>query len=179
MAALPLQLAQVCLLRRGPQDLPYSPKLAAGAVLALAALQVLVGSQGDSPASLVAVRAGLTLAMLGLVTPRLLAWRGLGNRTAQTMLAQAGCGLLFVTAMAPLALLLQSAPDIENPPGHVVAAGLLALVLFVGKLRVDAHVWRHALDIGRLQAMALAIALVVVEMLVLATFNPGRAAAAT
>ena len=57
-------------------------------------------------------------------------------------------------------------------------AGLAALVLFVWKLRVEASIWRQALDIRRGQALALAIALVLLELMLLVWLAPPVPAAA-
>ena len=182
MAALLRQLLEVCLLRRGPQDLPYSTALTAGALAALLAFQLISGLVTAAPAGVVATRLAVTVLLLAGVTRWLLASRGFGNRTAQTLLAQAGTGLLFSLAMLPAALALMpyvdaTAPAAQPPPQALVPA-FAALVLFVWKLRVDASIWRQALELRPPLALMLAIALVIAELFLLLLFAPAVPAAA-
>jgi hypothetical protein len=100
----------------------------------------------------------------------------------QTVLAQAGTGVLFSIAMLPAALALlpyvdARAPGVQPPPQAMVPA-FAALVLFVWKLRVDAAIWRHALDLTKPRALLLAVALVVAELFLLLLFAPPVPAAA-
>ena len=102
MAALLRQLVELCLLRRGPQDLPYSPAGTWGVLGGLVMLQAALGAgQGLAPAAL-ALRAGITLLFTAVVARGLLSARGLGHRAEQTVLALAGSNLLFVLASLPV-----------------------------------------------------------------------------
>ena len=176
MGALLRQLFGVCLLRTGPQDLPYSvvaTRVAIGSLLAFqAAVGVATGAQGPA----ILARLGVTLLVLAGVTPWLLRARGFANRTAQTLLAQAGAGLLFSLAMLPAALALL--PHMIEREGGGAASpeamlpALAMLVLFVWKLRVDASIWGHALDLQRPRALLLAVVLVAAELFLLVLFAP-------
>ena len=180
MGALLRQLLGVCLLRSGPQDLPYSPALMRATLAALLALQAAIGLATGSAGSTILVRLGVTLLLLAGVTPWLLGLRGLHNRTAQTLLAQAGAGLLFSMAMLPAAFALL--PYLATGDGTATGAGaappqamlpaLAMLVLFLWKLRVDASIWSHALDVRRQQGLLLAVVLVVTEIFLLVLFAP-------
>ena len=176
MGALLRQLLGVCLLRSGPQDLPYSPALMRATLAALLALQAAIGLATGSAGSTIVVRLGVTLLLLAGVTPWLLGLRGLHNRTAQTLLAQAGAGLLFSLAMLPAALALL--PHMIEREGGGAASpeamlpALAMLVLFVWKLRVDASIWGHALDLQRPRALLLAVVLVAAELFLLVLFAP-------
>lgn len=176
MGALPRQLLGVCLLRIGPQDLPYSVAATRLAIVALLVFQALIGVATGSEASAILPRLGVTLLLLAGVTPWLLRARGFGNRTAQTLLAQAGTGLLFSLAMLPAALALLPYLDTGGGTGAASPQAMLPalgmLVLFVWKLRVDASIWAHALDVRRPQALLLAVALVVTELFLLILFAP-------
>lgn len=172
MPALLRPLAELCLLRRGPQDLPYSPPAVAAFAAALLALQLAIGQATGAPPGQLVARAGVSLFMLFGVTTALLGARDLRNRAAQTLLALAGSGLLFTIAMAPVAFSLEPYVGQAEPPRMALLPGVAALVLFVWKLRVEAFVWRHALDLRRGAAMALAIALVVVELALLLWLAP-------
>ena len=176
MGALLRQLFGVCLLRTGPQDLPYSvvaTRVAIGSLLAFqAAVGVATGAQGPA----ILARLGVTLLVLAGVTPWLLRARGFANRTAQTLLAQAGAGLLFSLAMLPAAVALLPYVTPDGTPGatppQAMLPALAMLVLFVWKLRVDASIWAHALDVRRQQGLLLAVVLVVAELVLLLLFAP-------
>jgi hypothetical protein len=62
-------------------------------------------------------------------------------------------------------------PQVQPPPQALVPA-LAALVLFVWKLRVDAAIWRQALELRPPLALALAIGLVFAEMFLLLLLAP-------
>jgi hypothetical protein len=182
VAALARQLIELCVLRIGPQDLPYSPAATRGAFGALLVLQAVVGFATGAQAGAVAARLAVTLLLIAGVTPWLLRGRGFGNRAMQTVLAQAGTGVLFSIAMLPAALALlpyvdARTPGVQPPPQAMVPA-LAALVLFVWKLRVDAAIWRHALDLAKPRALLLAVVLVVAELFLLLLFAPSVPAAA-
>jgi hypothetical protein len=180
VAALMRQLIQLCLLRIGPQDLPYSPTALAGLATALISVQALFGVSQGLPALGVAMRAFVTAFLLFTVTARLLRWRGFGNRTLQTQLALAGTGLLFALAMLPTAMALMPHAGNPEPPASVMPFALVAIVLFFWKLRVDAAIWLQALELRPGQAYALAVALLLAEaLLVLLLVPPVPAAAAS
>ena len=162
MGALLRQLFGVCLLRTGPQDLPYSvvaTRVAIGSLLAFqAAVGVATGAQGPA----ILARLGVTLLVLAGVTPWLLRARGFANRTSLAMLPAAVALLPYVTP--------DGTPG-ATPPQAMLPA-LAMLVLFVWKLRVDASIWTHALDVRRQQGLLLAVVLVVAELVLLLLFAP-------
>lgn len=175
MAALLRRLFALCLFRQGPQDLPYSPWLSRGLVAALLLLQFLVARHGGFGVADALARVALSLFLVVGVTRGLLAARDRVARSEQTIAAFAGTGLLFGLAMLPVAWNLQ--PPVQDVPPGPAQFGLAVagLTLFVWKLRVDAHIWRQALDL-RLGALALAIALMLLELLLVTLLNPGRVA---
>ncbi|MBP6596730.1 MAG: hypothetical protein KA196_04380 [Arenimonas sp.] len=178
MVALLRQLFEVCLLRRGPQDLPHAPPVVAALVVALLAVQLAFASHQGLPAPALSARVMVTLVILLGVTGGLLAWRKLENRGSQTLLALAGTGLIFTLAMMPMALALQPHLGDTEPPPQVMVYALAALGLFVWKLRVEAAIWRQALDIPASPAYALTLALVLAEAVLLFLFSPAPLAAA-
>ena len=181
MGALVGQLLEVCTLRRGPQDLPYSPPAAITAIVALLALQAGAAQYDDVPAGAIAGRLAVTLLLLVGVTTLLLRARGVDNRTAQTLLAQAGAGVLFSLAVLPLALAIRPyvGEDAPTPAMTPALAALGAIVLFVWKLRVDAAIWASALDLPRPRALLLAVVLVMAELVLLRLLAPVTLAAAS
>lgn len=181
MAALLRQLFELCLLRRGPQDLPYSPQAVLGFALALVLVQMTVARLVvDPPLTTLAGRALITLGLV-LATPAwLLRLRGMANRTAQTQLAMAGAGLLFTLAMVPVGLvMLPATQSPDNVSGPALAASFAAIVLFFWKLRVDAAIWRQSLEIPVGAAYVLAVSLVLAEFFLILGVSPVPAAPAS
>ncbi|MFY2762723.1 hypothetical protein [Arenimonas sp. MALMAid1274] len=165
-------LLELCLLRRAPQDLPYSPAAVVLVVVALLAVQLgFAHHVGESQAALSA-RLMVTLVILLGITPALLEWRGLGNRIAQALLALAGSSLVFSLVNLPLVLKLQPHLGDKDPPASLAGYVLVGVFLFVWKLRVDAMVWRHSLDIPRVPAYALTVVLVILEPVLLFLIGP-------
>jgi len=172
VAALPRQLIELFLLRRGPQDLPWSPPTVAGFALALLALQAGFASHQGLDATGMLARAFVTLVILFGATRALLRWRQLENRAAQTLLALAATALFFSLAMFPLAVALQPYYGDENPPPRLMVLALSAIVLFFWKLRVEASIWRQALDIAVAPAYALTVALMLAEAVLIHLLVP-------
>ena len=172
MAALLRQLIELCLLKRGPQDLPYSPPALSAVGAGLVAVQLAFGATQGLQAAGLAGRAFVTLFMLFAVVPALLRWRGFGNRALQTQLALAGSSLLFALAMLPTAVALLPHAQDPDPPPQVLGFALAAIVLFFWKLRVDAAIWRQALEIRPGQAYALALGLVIADTLLVLLLVP-------
>jgi hypothetical protein len=176
VVALLRSLIELCLLRRGPQDLPYSPPAVAVFAAILVAMQVgFASNEGMGTLALLA-RAVVTLVLLFGVTSALLRLRGLDNRRAQTLLALAGSGVIFSLAMMPVAHALRPYLDDKSPPPQMLALALAAVILFVWKLRVDASIWRQAMGIPVLSSYGLALSLMFGEAILLGLLVPVPAA---
>jgi hypothetical protein len=173
VAALPRQLLELFLLRRGPQDLPWSPPAVAACAVALLVLQAWFASQQGLELTGLLARGFVTLLILFGVTRALLRWRQLENRAAQTLLALAATGLFFSLGMFPLAMALQPYFGVEDPPARVMVLALAAMVLFFWKLRVEASIWRQALDIAVAPAYALTVSLMLAEAVLIHLLVPG------
>jgi hypothetical protein len=159
------QVADLCLLRGGPQELPWSPALTRNLVLLLAAVELLqaalLGLADPLPRVLVGL--GVLLGAPWLV----LVLRGRLNRFMQTLAALAATGLVFTVAFMPLALLVRDLPggDPTSPPsGGQLLVGWAALLLLGWKLMINAHIYRHALDWPRVSATLLVLALFLIEL---------------
>ena len=172
MAALLRQLVELCLLRRGPQDLPYSPSATWGLLGGLLMLQAALGAGQGLEAGALAIRAGLTLLFTAGLARALLAARGLAHRAEQTVLALAGSNLLFVLASLPVLFSIAGQVAEGDLSGPALPIALLAIVLFLWKLRVEAAIWRHALDVPALPALALAVSLVLGEAMLVVLLVP-------
>lgn len=163
----------ICCLRRGPQDVPYSPALLALLCVASIGLQqlvaLLVGAESEPLFSAVAA-ALFTLAALFF----LLTVRNLRSRFVQTACAWFGCAMLFFLLTLPLLLMTGPTPPTSGAAPMQIFAGLLALPLLIWKLMVDAHVLRHSLNVPFLAGMAIAVLWLIIG---LAIANAGGGAA--
>lgn len=155
----------ILMLRRGPQDLPYSAQLLGIVAAICIAVQLPVAWMRDIGAGTVLVSAALWLAFsLGLLR-LLLTLREKGSRFVQAATAFLGCNAAFNAIGIPIALLVGTPPQTpEQMTGAQVVAGLISLPLLVWKVAVDAHVFRHSLDISFGGGVAVAL------MWILATF---------
>jgi hypothetical protein len=159
-------LWDLCRFRRGPQDLPYSPALARGLVLAdagagLLYLQIVGAGKGGvaqlAVAMLIAVLAPLIL----------LRSRGLGERYVQTLSALVGTGALLTLVYLPVGVLAADmpAPDINaEPTRQQLAVAWLTLTLVAWKLTINGHIWRHSMNWPLAAGIALALGIFVVEI---------------
>jgi hypothetical protein len=164
MANLLQLLRDICLLRRGPQDVPYSPRLlvavcAASLLLQLAIASVL-GIDGD------ALGAGLIgLAFNFGILYGLLAVRGVRARFVQTALALTACAILFAILSVPIVLMAGGKPPTPETMTPLQALlGLLALPVVVWKLMVDAHILRHSLNLPFFAGLLIALIWVIAEL---------------
>jgi hypothetical protein len=164
MQALARLLLDICLLRRGPQELPYSLPLVRGLVVALAALKLGSALLLEIPEPF--LRTLLSLALLLSLPWLLLAIRGHRPRYLQTLAAFAGTGLLFSLLFLPVAWIAAGVPAVDPgapPLPAQVALGWLTLALLGWKLAINGHILRHAMDWPRLPALLLALALFLIE----------------
>lgn len=178
MAAPLREVLEVCLLRRGPQDLPFSPPAVMAFTVALLALQLSFAAFHDMPPAALAARALVTALMLFGATIGLLRLRGMANRAVQTLLAITGAEVLFALVTMPLLLLVQPHLGSENPPGSALVLMLLAVFVFFWKLRVNAAIWRQALEVPVSAAYLLTLVLLLCEALLLFAFVPAPVPAA-
>lgn len=179
MTRLLALFVELCLLRRGPQDLPYSPRLTRGLLwLAVGADLLALQLFGDDPNAL--ARSVFSLALLLGLPWLLLHWRGQPARYAQTLAAFLGSGLLFTVAMLPLLLAVEALPPPvpDATPGSHVALRVALFVLLGWKLAINGHVWRHALDWPRAAGLPFAIALFIAEVALVRRFFPAPEIAA-
>ena len=152
-------LWRICLLRAGPQDLPYSLGLTRGLVLLGVGTDLIFVSLVES-AEHDTARIALSLLLLLLLPWLLLVSRGLQARYAQTLAAFAGTGVIFAVALLPVAMYAADLPrpDLDIPPTREqLFVGWLSLGLFGWKLAINGHIWKHALDWPRAAGLLLAL----------------------
>jgi hypothetical protein len=170
----------ICLLRRAPQDLPYSPRLTQGLLLLAVGVDLLAMRLfEEDPHAL--PRGLLSIALLLGLPWLMLSWRGRSARYAQTLAAFLGTGLLFTLAIVPLLLATQALPEPVAGASPRATDVLMrgALFALVGwKLAINGHVWRHALDWPPLFGLPFAFALFVGELLLAQAFFPVAPASA-
>ncbi|MDN5924409.1 MAG: hypothetical protein L0H70_05360 [Xanthomonadales bacterium] len=136
----------LCLLRIGPQDMPYAPSLLALLIIANVAVSLLVGVAMGSVgtallASLVSIGVGLGV-LYGL-----LSMRHIHARFVQAATAIMAAALLFSVLSLPMQLALSPMPSVPEAFTQMQMASLLvAAVLGLWSLAVAAHIYRHALN---------------------------------
>jgi hypothetical protein len=143
---------RICILRAGPQDLPFAPALAQVTV-PLVILAAFLQYRLTLPDLQAFVHALAWAGALALFTFVLLQSRGLVNRVRQTLdalfLTSAGMALLILapfSAIAPHIARIAENPDLARsepmPPLPALAVIFVSLWNFV----VCSHIYRHALD---------------------------------
>lgn len=153
---------EICLLRRGPQDVPLSPILLKLTLLAygLSSLLILLLVTAAGSAILqaltdVALLAGLTYAALYSAK--------LGARYTQTLTALAGAGTVLGLLALPLFFWIGQAAQQQTDAS---VPGLLFLCLIVWDLAVMSHVLRHALSVNRWMGLLYALAYFFISIMV-------------
>jgi hypothetical protein len=165
-AALLRIVIDLCLLRRGPQDLPYSPALTQGLLLLGLGVDLLVLRWLDEDSDLL-LQIGCSLALLLALPWLLLSLRQRRERYVQTLAAFAATGIVFSLLYLPLAL---KSAELPRPVAGETLSGEQALVawgtlLVIGwKLAINGSIWRHALDWPRAAGVLLAVGLFLFEL---------------
>lgn len=158
-----MNLANMLLLRGGPQNLPASWPLMIGLVAAYLVQNLITGQQLTDEHA--AAKSLVAISLQVVVLLGLLYWRRHPERFAQTLSALAGVGIVFNAIT--WALLSQSDPAANQP--------LLAMTwfsVFIWSMFVDANIYRHSLSITLSMGMlitvlTLAASYVLIEMLFL------------
>lgn len=170
---LPARVLGLCLLRGGPQDLPWSPRLLIVLLLASTALDVLLGNTLAGDGNALARSLLSSLVILGLCWVAL-ALRDLRNRYVQTATAIVATSMAF-TLVQGLVLLVGGMPPATTPA--TTAQMLMAWLLFgvfLWQVAAIAHIVRHAADMSSGFALTLVVAWIVawwaIEQIV---FGPG------
>jgi hypothetical protein len=163
MPQLARMTVDMCRLRRGPQDLPYSPNLLLALIVVGTGLDLFAGAaQGDSGSSALGRSLLSNVIVLGLCWI-VLTIRNLRARYVQTATALMACGLLFSLIQTPLTLLAGPAPSASAPlTGLQGLVSWIALTLFVWEIGVDAHIMRHAMESSFTFALLLVVSWVIV-----------------
>jgi hypothetical protein len=132
----------ICLLRKGPQDLPASwslLKLSLGAY----GLTSLLAQAVEVEPLLALVQALVDTAMLTGLSYGVLRWTGHGERFVQTLTALAGVGALLGAVVLPLLIWMSRAVAIGADASLAV---LFFLIWLSWSIAVVVHILRHALS---------------------------------
>jgi hypothetical protein len=162
MSDLIIRLGNILLLRRGPQDLPAGTPALLVAVLAYLAVTTFNLNRGEghpSPVPVLLLAAGLPLILTWIVLK-------VRNRTArwtQTLTALFGTNALLSLITLPFSLAA------GNDPGTGLA--LVLLTSFFWSFAVDAHIWRHALDVSFAAALVVTMLLFVTSLFIITSLT--------
>ena len=141
MTSLLMLFVDMCRLRGGPQDLPYSQFLMGLCIACYALVGLGVSLLDQSPGLALVSMAVDTILLLALAWLAL--WvRNNTSRMVQTVTALAGTGTLFGLIGWPIIAWLQSVGD-ETPS----SLALMLLLLVVWNIAVIGNILRHALEL--------------------------------
>jgi hypothetical protein len=154
----------ICLFRRGPQDLPAST-LFLGLVLGSNALVGLVILAMESSLDRAILELLTGMAMLVVFSWIVLSAASKGERMKQTVTALLGADTV-ISCMALLPLVGVSASQ------NVGLASFLLVGLMLWSVTVVAHIYRHALSSSYIYALALTILYFSLSFQVMAYFFP-------
>jgi hypothetical protein len=145
---------EICLLRRGPQDLPDSILLLGIVLVAHTVMSILLNAVVLNAWN--AFLAGVTDTLLvSILTGSILYLHGFKTRIVQTLSAMTGTGAII----ALLAIPPFSWHAGAQQSGSVNAVGsLMVLGIVVWSLAVTGHILRHALSVSYLLGILLAVA---------------------
>ncbi|MEE2729584.1 MAG: hypothetical protein VYA55_02125 [Pseudomonadota bacterium] len=164
---------QLCVFRRGPQDVPYSPVLLAVLVLAELLLGAAIVGRLET-AYMGHQMMGMVVALsawLAMVWG-LLRFKGLEARYVQAMTACLGTDLLLSAVTVPLQLYILSLP---LDAGVGTWARVALLLTLIWDILVKGRIYGAALGLGRLQANLLSITIWVIVLLLSDVFMPAEA----
>lgn len=136
----------LCLLRIGPQDMPYAPSLLGVLIVCNVLLSLLVGLvAGSAGTALLGSLVSIVVSLGVLYT--LLAMRHIHARFVQAATAIMAAALLFSVLSLPVQFLLTPMPtDLTALTQGQQIALLVAAALGLWSLAVAAHIYRHALN---------------------------------
>ena len=159
---------ELCLLRKGPQDLPASGFFLGLSLGCYALVSWLVASPsfGITDAALLAL---VDSGMLAAFVVLLLYLQSKTERINQALSALAGSGSLMGLFALPLVLLVDPGQPAEQVPALLAGVWLL---LLIWNLFVMAHIIRHALSSSFAVGLGAAVLYALVSMQVVATLFP-------
>lgn len=164
MKALWTLFWQICQLRRGPEDVPYSVQL----LVLLAVLDVALGIGGQLLAAPDRLRIAVSLTLLAVVMDAAVFWgllwfKRLQSRWVQGLTTIFGIDLLLGLVALPLTLL----SHVVEPKSVMIGLVVVAQMLLVGwNIGLRGFVFHRALNIGLLQGNMLSLALFMLNIFI-------------
>ena len=148
-------LLALLILKAAPQDLPYSKTLPGLMAMFYVISGVLVLQTTMNPE---AMMAGLLLGLFIQIAFIYLVFRSLnrGSRFVQTFCAVIGVGILFNLLSWPILSVLADEASTDSLQSTM---SLLFLLLISWEVLVKAHIFKHALEMKMVSALALSFAL--------------------
>lgn len=138
--------AGLLVLRAGPQDLPASPSVTWGAVLAYLSINLVSLAMPGSPFFAGLVQSAVACAVLAAFTHGLLKLRQWPERFGQTYSALLLTGTVFtLVALRPMAEIAPYMSGKATPP-LLLTLGVAAILFW--RLAVVTHIYRNALEVG-------------------------------
>ena len=171
MQALLNLYLDICLLRKGPQDLPMSQVLLklSLTIYALSSWLILLVVTGPFDALLQAL---VDSALLAAMTYGVLISARYSARFVQTLSALAGTGALLGVVALPIFIWIDQEMARNGNPG---LPRLFFLGLVVWNIAVIAHVLHHALSVNRWVGLIYALGYFLVSMLIMQLLFPASA----
>ena len=164
-------LVDICLLRAGPQDLPYSPNLLVLSLIAYVVLGVQTASLGLPDVN------PFIFSVIDLLALLFFAWfvlslKGYYSRFNQTVIALSGSGIILgLLAWVLLAWQLQA----TDSGRESLLASILYLILIMWSLAINANIVRHALSITMAWAWGVSLAYFFIYMAIIRLIAVGVA----
>jgi len=144
---------EICLLRKGPEDTPYSPPLLVLLLLAgylLDNLRINLLLPEITGFQLAGILLLHTLFMI-LITVGLLSLFGYGARIVQTLTAFTGTGIILSALILPFDYITSL-----NPENFTMVA-LIVMAVQIWSLVIAGHILSHALSVHRFTGVIIAI----------------------
>lgn len=146
--------AEICVLKRTPQDLPSSAFLLAITLLAHTVTSIVLNAvvlEGWN-----AILAGITDTLLvSILTGSILYLHSFTSRIVQTLSAMTGTGAIISLLAIPLFSWQAGAQQSGSPSG---LAALLVFGIVAWSLAVSGHILRHALSVPYMLGIVVAVA---------------------
>ena len=160
MAELFKRYLNICLLARGPQDIPHS-QILFRILLVLYLLTALSGWSVKLELSTALLASSIDVMLLLVFLQFMLIAFGKAPRFVQTASAMLGIGVLFQLLELPLMHVI-----VDEKQTASAEVGFILLALYSWNLAVFAHIFREALGVRLLTAFMITLAYVILAMMV-------------
>lgn len=159
----------ICLLRKGPEDVPASSVLLKLSLITYGCSGLLVMLVSMQPA-VAFLQTAMDIILLTGLTYGILTLQGYGPRFVQTLTALLGVGTLLGLVALPLVVWI----DNGTVAGEGIELPSLLFWLLLGwSIAVMAHIFQHALSTTRWVGMAYALAYLLISVVLSSLLIPG------